>query len=105
MNLQELKIKVQELVEELGNTPEKMGAIIGNLSSEALRKALNGENEADSAKIEGFFTAREHAFSAYTVLFRVYVFLPFSAAFFQSKPSAITPLAKSISACSTAFLR
>ncbi|MDE5854152.1 MAG: hypothetical protein K2H19_03720, partial [Ruminococcus sp.] len=66
MNLQEMKTRTENLAEELGGSPDNMGAVIGNLSSEALRKALNGENEADSAKIESFFTAREYAFSVYT---------------------------------------
>lgn len=66
MNLEELKIKVKGLAEELGGSPEKIGMVIGGLSSDTLWKALNGESESDAEKIANFFTAREHAFSIYT---------------------------------------
>lgn len=66
MDLQKLKSKIEALADELGSSSEKMGAVIGNLSSDALRKALDGENETDATKIESFFTARNHAFSVYT---------------------------------------
>lgn len=68
MDLQKLKIKIEGLAEELGSSPEKMGMVINSnkFSSDVLRKALSGENEADAVEIENFFTAREYAFSIYT---------------------------------------
>lgn len=68
MDLQKLKIKIEELANELGSSPEKMGMVINSnkFSSDVLRKALSGENEADAVEIENFFTAREYAFSIYT---------------------------------------
>lgn len=66
MDLQELKIKVQELAEELGSTPEKVTVVISGLTSKAVANAFNGEDDESLAKIEKFFTARKYAFSIYT---------------------------------------
>lgn len=66
MNKDELKIKVQELAEELGSTPEKVAVVISGLSNESVTKALNGEDDKSLAKIENFFKSREYAFSIYT---------------------------------------
>lgn len=66
MNRDELKIKVQELAEELGTTPEKAYTVIGKVTNEKIAKALNGENDKDLVEIENFFKSREYAFSIYT---------------------------------------
>lgn len=66
MDLQELKIKVQELAEELGSTPEKVTVVISGLTSKAVANAFNGEDDESLAKIEKFFAARKYAFSIYT---------------------------------------
>lgn len=66
MNLNELNIKVQELAEELGSTPEKMGTVISGIGNDTLAKVLNGEDGKNFAKAEDFFTARDYAFSIYT---------------------------------------
>ena len=66
MNKDELKIKVQELAEELGSTPEKVTVVISGLTSKAVTNAFNGEDDESLTKIEKFFTAREYAFSIYT---------------------------------------
>lgn len=66
MNKDELKIKVQELAEELGSTPEKVTVVISGLTSKAVINAFNGEDDESLAKIEKFFTARKYAFSIYT---------------------------------------
>lgn len=66
MNKDELKIKVQELAEELGTTPEKVTVVISGLTGKAVTNAFSGEDDESLAKIEKFFTAREYAFSIYT---------------------------------------
>ena len=66
MNLQELKSKIEKLAEELGGSPNNMGAVIGGLNNDYIKNALNGSDEKTAAKIEEFFISREYAFSVYT---------------------------------------
>ena len=66
MDLNELKIKIEKLAEELGGSPENMGAVISGLNNDYIQNALNGSDEKTAVKIEEFFTSREYAFSIYT---------------------------------------
>lgn len=66
MNLQELKVKIENLAEELGGSPENMGAVISGLNNDYIQNALNGNDEKTAKKIEEFFASREYAFSVYT---------------------------------------
>lgn len=66
MNKDELKIKIQELADELGTTPEKAYTVISAVTNEKIVRALNGEDDESLAKIGNFFKLREYAFSIYT---------------------------------------
>ena len=66
MDLQEMKIKTENLAEELGGSPENMGAVISGLKNDCIQNALNGNDEKTAVKIDEFFTSREYAFSIYT---------------------------------------
>ena len=66
MKLEELKIRVSQLCEDLNCTSENIGAVIGGLKKQIIDKALSGEDERVAKIIEDFFNSRDYAFSVYS---------------------------------------